>query len=531
MKRNVKLMGLLLGAFVLTTNVSEAQIGLGGLKDKVKKNTKVAVTPYDKAMKEGDKNEQDGNLVEAYKSYEKALELKSGDYSAKSALGRVTSSLEESYFDQMQAAFDAGECDKMVQLADESLALFEVWNQATYFKGKAAECQEKAKANAEYEKSKLSDADCEQLKADAVKFYEAENYEKALELVDKGYAVKCITSAGSDSEYRTIQIASKTFIQMEAGKYTRPKVEDQGMTSDAHKSNVGKIVFANTEIEKGSPNTGSFKNSFSTSDNIYSRVFLAQSLENEANEIGKIAQMTDFHYLITVNGHTYSKFINHDYNAGMAGDELETWTSFQLGLNPQTSDLKSYPSTEWRGMFWHHAYYLPEGEYDVKIALVFDIPDDEEATSARPKEQCRLWTTKFGAEKIVAEGSFKLKVNNSDKLTLSKKLCEPLPTAGKLHSSTMASTMKAQCSNKWDGQVPVKAICTSDDWNYHRNWKGEITHRTCQGTVVVKHTKENDMYQVLSVQFAQQNQGGEKYGATKMDGVAGGDFIAKELVK
>ena len=348
--------------------------------------------------------------------------------------------------------------------------------------------------------------------------------------MNKGYETKCITSASEDSEYRTIQIASQTFVQMEAGKYKRERVEDQGITSDVHKEYVGKIVFSNIEIEKGSPNAASFKSSFSTSENLYGRVFLEQSLDNYSNDIGKIGSFSDYNYRVTVDGHTYPDFINSNITSIQDGEVIEKWTTFQLGLNPATEDVKEYPSADYYTLFWSHIYYLPEGEHNVKIELVHDIPDDEEPTSAYSKEQCRLWTTKFGPEKVVAEGSFTIKVKNSDKLALSKKLCEPLPNGGKLNSSDMQSKMKSLCTGKWSGQTPVKAIVTSDDWNYVRNWKGVITHRTIQGTVVVKHEKEN-MYQVLSVQFVQQNQGGSSYGSLQYDAVGGGDFIAKELVK
>ncbi len=520
MKLNGKLGALFLALVLCSANPVQAQIKIGGgnkIKNPVKTDKgNVAVTKYDKAMKAGQKAEEAGNLKEAYKSYNEALEEKYGDYSAKSSAGRVEKALKDDYLVKMRAANEGGDCETMVNLADESLALFEVWSDATYYKGLNEKCKENAATNAAYEKNKLSDADCQKLKADAEAEFVAQNYSKALELLDKGYATKCITSAGSDSDYRGMQIACQNMVQAEEAKYKREKVEDEGITGDVHQSNIKKIVFSTSKISKESPNSSSFKNSFTTADNIYGRVFLDQSLDNAANDIGRISQATDYSYRITVSGHNYPEFIDNQYVIQMKGEIYESWTTFELGLNPASSDVKSYRSLDYYSLFWKHIYYLPEGSFDVKIELVFDVPEDREH--------------KFGAEQILAEGSFNINVKNSDKPALGKKLCDPLPNGGGLNSSTHTAQMIKLTTGKWPGQTPKKAIVTSDAWNVHKDYLGNILDRTFTGVIVVKHEKE-DMYQVLDVSFIQKYQGGGKYGALQFEAVSGGDFIAKELVK
>lgn len=321
--------------------------------------------------------------------------------------------------------------------------------------------------------------------------------------------------------------------QIEDQKYHRDKVADGGISSEVHRQNVGKIVFAKEEIVKGSENPSAFANSFSTADNIYSRVYLEQSMANYSNEIGAFPYTSDFDYLITVNGYTFPSILTQKVNLITFGQEsFEQWTTFQIGLSPKTEDVQYYPQREYNVLFWENIYHLPEGKYDIRIDLIFDIPEDEQPSGSRYEENCRKFTTKFGAEKVIATGSFSLQVNNTDKVALSRKLSKDLPKAAKTDAALEQGMIKAT-TGMWEGQTPVKAIITSGDWLYHRDVWGNITHRTINAAVVIKFEKEN-VYEVFNMVFGEQNQGGDKYGAPYYAGGntdEGDYFIAKEFVK
>lgn len=57
-------------------------------------------------------------------------------------------------------------------------------------------------------------------------------------------------------------------------------VKDEGITSETHKANVGKIVFSKAPIAKGAENVAAFTDQFTGNDLIYGRVYLDQTLSN-----------------------------------------------------------------------------------------------------------------------------------------------------------------------------------------------------------------------------------------------------------
>lgn len=123
-----------LSVFVLLTLTTQnhfGQIGkLKNLKNKVTNNSSssssntssVAVSAYDKAMKAGKKAESENDFITAYKEYNKALEEKTNDYSAKSAQTNITDKAEEQYNQQLKAALEKEDCEAYKTTIDDLTA-------------------------------------------------------------------------------------------------------------------------------------------------------------------------------------------------------------------------------------------------------------------------------------------------------------------------------------------------------------------------------------------------------------------------
>ena len=389
---------------------------------------------------------------------------------------------------------------------------------------------------------------CDELATKADALYEQENYEEAWKYYEQAEKDGCVGSMDGQTrmnmndckkivnttpEEKAEQenMVNNILNQVEEQKYSRPLDEDEGVSSPTHEKNMNKIVFSKTEIVKGSEDPSTFTNSFTLGDNIYSRIYLDKSRSNYANEIGAFPYTTDYFYRITVEGYELPSLLSTNIRNTGDNESLTTWTTYQLAISPMKSDLEYYPHFQYT-TFWEDFYHLPEGTYNINVELVYDIPEDEEPAGSRTAENCRKFTTKFGPEKVIAEGSFQINVKNSDKLNFSKKLSKGLPNPGKT-DATLEKGMITATTGAWEGQTPVKAIITSSDWTYQRDVWGNITHRTINAAVVIRFDKE-DIYKVFYMVFSEQNQGGDKYGAPQY---AGGNtseldyFIAKEFVK
>lgn len=320
---------------------------------------------------------------------------------------------------------------------------------------------------------------------------------------------------------------------MREAQYKMPLDQDEGVTSTTHQKYMNKIVFSKSEIVKKSENEASFTNTFTLADNIYGRIYNNQSNSNYANNIGHIWNSSDFIFRISIEGAPQNEFLLKDWAGGMGmnKEDHKTWTTFQLGVSPNKSQVNEYPQAP-INIFYENLYHLPEGTYKVKVEYVFDVPADQQKTSATVGEPM-IWTTKFGPEQMMASGEFTINIKNSDKLAYATKVSKPMPTPSRKDAALEQSMIKAT-TGKWEGQTPVKAIIIGDDWVYLRDVWGVITGRTIEAAIIMKY--DNGMYKVYDSRFYQQNQGGEKYGVTTYDGEMNGGkigqwWIAKEFVK
>ncbi|MCP4440853.1 MAG: hypothetical protein GY810_18175 [Aureispira sp.] len=116
-------------------------------KDKDKKATtsntssSTSKNTYQANMDEGYKQKEAKNYIAAYKAFNKALELKSGDYSAKKQVGETKNTVEDKYMGQMNTALKSGDCDAVEKDLAIVMDAFGTWYQEKYYKEKIESCK------------------------------------------------------------------------------------------------------------------------------------------------------------------------------------------------------------------------------------------------------------------------------------------------------------------------------------------------------------------------------------------------------
>lgn len=304
---------------------------------------------------------------------------------------------------------------------------------------------------------------------------------------------------------------------LEAQKYSCSNMEeDKGISGSIHTKYLKKIVFSKTEIVKGSENESSFTNSFSATDNIYPRVYLEKSVGTEAKSIGDCYGGSNFIRWTFDDGATKLPEWLGESNYTATDDDL--WTTFQPAMSPSESDM-NYDVGNLKN-FIKIVRYLPVGTHKVKMDVVYDIPVDQEATSAMREENCMKWTTKFGEEKVLATGEFTLNVTEAGKKTLYKKAC-PLykkqvadynRSSFKLVSNATA-LVKEKTNVDWNKFTLLKIVGVKD-WKYKKNYYGVILSRSAGAGVYLLNKQDGFVY-YSSVSYYQENtsSGGSSYGS------------------
>lgn len=391
------------------------------------------------------------------------------------------------------------------------------------------------------------------------KAFEAEKWKEALEYYEaaegKGYMdgmmkVKmnqCRDNMASspEDEEKSRKIGSM-MAGLDAMKYKCDNVPaGNGTSSATHTKNVKKIVFSKTEIVKGSENEAAFTNSFNLSDNIYSRVYLEKSIGHEAASIGDCFGKNYFIRYSFDNGATkLPDWLNVNVYNTLMGSEgsVDNWTTWQPAISPSTEDLnfdilsiKNYVK---------YIRYLPAGTHKIKMEVVYDIPEDEQPAGSRYEENCRKYTTKFGAEKVLASGEFTITFTEADKRALYKKVCplykKEIETYNRSEYSLVSNAkalVTSATSVDWS-KFTLLRLAEFGDWKYEKNYYGVILSRKSFAGAFLLNKEDNFIY-YSSVEFYQENisSGGDKYGSTKVsveaqniEYVRGQDSFCKECI-
>ncbi len=196
--------------------------------------------------------------------------------------------------------------------------------------------------------------------------------------------------------------------------------QDQGITSDVHRKNVNKIVFANNKSDLAfkSERPGNFKNSFSSSDHIYGRIYTDRSIKNKTGDPAPGILMYDMYIDGKRVAHKKSFGMHRHlsdksyYTEQMEADESwSQWTSWKVWLLPEENDeeLKYGNCNIAARAFTLGLLDLSPGSYEIKID-VYNVDMVGENKS-----------------KVLASGNFTLELKEKDKKKLAFAYAPPLP--------------------------------------------------------------------------------------------------------
>jgi len=261
--------------------------------------------------------------------------------------------------------------------------------------------------------------------------------------------------------------------------------QDQGITSETHKKNVGKIAWAKERIKFDAQDQISLQDSFDANDPIYGRVYLPKSLVRLGEDAGKPNPGSRYQVKVFVN----------DADKGVINDtsfESPTWTTVQINLSLASGDKVDRQNSGVPEKWFKLVQELPQGTPTVRVEFWGGAPE---------------------AQQKFAEGTFTLKKAGEVRLAANK-LAEAKMTNPDLQKE-MIEAVKAM---GWTNETPVKVIIIEPEWRIIRNELGTITHRELNTHVVLKKTADGT-YRANDISFRQEYQGGEKYGRTAVYGV------------
>lgn len=342
------------------------------------------------------------------------------------------------------------------------------------------------------------------------------------------------------AELKQLLGAKGTMDQMDAMKYSKPLVKDEGITSETHKNNLKQIVFSKTNISKAA-SSSQFTNNFTLGDDIIARIYLEKSIENERNATGVETYKGSFYFRITIDGDApYTQNIALFSNKSSMDDadryddaprdydsELGVGsTTFRFAVSNKPDKFsKNLPYNFIYEWFWNK----PVGNHKVKIEYVYDIPDDD--VDPANEMNSYLHTTKFGPEKILATGEFTINVTEAGKIAAAKKVCPNITWLNnKLIKVPDGFTMINK--DKKANETIIKVVELDNDWSYEKNVFGIILKRYINGAAIVQ-DNTTKLYHSEDIKFGQENisSGGSGYGSTYYYRTRGKDFCKECLTK
>lgn len=196
--------------------------------------------------------------------------------------------------------------------------------------------------------------------------------------------------------------------------------QDQGITSDTHGKYVNQIVFAKHKADLAfrSEKPSQFRNSFTSSDHIYGRIYVDQSIKNKTGELSPGVLMYDMYVDGQRVGHKKSfgmyRHLNNKsyYTEQMDADESwSQWTSWKVWLLPEENDeeLKYGNCNIAARAFTLGLLELAPGKHDIRIDVY------------------NVGMTGEGKSSVLASGSFTFDLKASDKKRLAFAYAPPLP--------------------------------------------------------------------------------------------------------
>lgn len=284
-------------------------------------------------------------------------------------------------------------------------------------------------------------------------------------------------------------VPSETKPEVEESTTPTPSdVSNDGITSDYHKKNLGKIVFSKSGIDKGKEEQAILTNTFKLGEEeIHFRVYMDNSLSNYIQRISpnESRYIQDVHsrYIIRFtldNEKIYEGKTPQEY---FRGDEKRQWTTFRGSFyRNKKSDLIGMD--DFRHLIMKSGDKLSNGKHSLKIEFLPYIDYREEKTGD-----------------VVASGEIEIIVDEHSIDPKNENMCVPKAV---MINKELEAKVKEAYSKKGGEEKAGEVRIISDQWKVVRNGFGVVLKRHMRAVITLE-SANNCYYQVIG--FAQDHDG------------------------
>jgi hypothetical protein len=281
-----------------------------------------------------------------------------------------------------------------------------------------------------------------------------------------------------------------------------PSQPDDGVTSEAHRKHVGKIVFSTKPIVAGKEDASQFTTTFKGSQPIYWRAYAARSAANQARSQGEECDSKRpgnvlRAYAAEVDGVAMDSLLSV---VDLSAKEFASATTWSEPTALNASGARDVISLN-TNFVWGLAKNLTPGKHEIVLTA---------------KLKC-VGSTKFVSAPM-AVGSFTLDVGGADVAAMTKPTAG-LPRAARTDaalSATGTKLMNAIWKRASSSRRAVKTIIVDADWTIeHHKVTGAVISRSID-TVVAYKDKDGCHYQGIRLRQDSSSKG--KFGETYFGG-------------
>jgi len=268
-------------------------------------------------------------------------------------------------------------------------------------------------------------------------------------------------------------------------------------SSDFHKQNVNKVVFANKPITVKQESSAGIKSEFKAGETIYALIYFD----------GSISEVTTRSYVINVNVYVDgNKKEGHIYKAET---DRRGNSYYPIEIAPSPDNNKTNGGRK----FTKALSELSPRNHKIEVKIFSNYVSNPLADGEFTLD-CSSGLDKY-KENLVEMQNAKLKSVRMAKAKMKNKSLEK-------------SMLKALKDNGWN-ETPLRAVITDGEWTYKKNVLGVIISRVINAQVAVK--RVNGTCAVFSLSFVQAKNI-KKWAKTKLNGVGGSrDINCKNVNK
>jgi hypothetical protein len=271
--------------------------------------------------------------------------------------------------------------------------------------------------------------------------------------------------------------------------------QDQGITSERHRANVGRIVWAKERIAFSAQDRITPVREFTSADLLYGRAYLPKSLVRLGREDngGRCQNSTSIYRMkVLIDGNPAGILNEQSF-------ESEEWTTVQITPNPASGDEDRQNDGvpgRWQSMI----NAVPDGTHQVQV---------------------ELWGGPATCEIKYAEGGFTLRKSGAV-----QDAAGTLPEA-RMRNPALEQSMLAAVRRQGDGdEVPVRVVIIEPEWRMIRDGFNNITHREINTHVVLRKVADRTC-RANDISFRQPHQGNNRFGATQFYGLGMRSYVVR----